>query len=196
MRRSLLRVGLCAVVLGGCATPLGPAAYRTLPATSSRDRTAAREANERGLGFATTGRYDLAEKAFREALRSDVTFAAAHNNLGLVLLETRRFYEAALEFQFAGKLNPSASEPVINLARLYESLRWCEPAINQYEKALALDGDNVEVMGRLAYLYATAGHDSGAAENLLRQLLRDSGDDKWKAWAMAQLSERTTEATE
>ena len=176
MRRSLLTVGLCALVLGGCATPQRSATYRTASASSSRDGTAARDANEHGLSLAAEGRYDLAQKAFREALRADVTFAAAHNNLGLILLEKRRFYEAALEFQFAAKLNPSASEPVINLARLYESVGWYEPAINQYKKARALDQDNADVLSRLAYLYMTAGHDSGAAENLLRQLLRDTGD--------------------
>ncbi len=139
--------------LGGCLSAQPTEQYHTIRTLSPGNAEAAQLANERGLQFATEKDYVQAEEAFREALRNDVGYAAAHNNLGLVLLEKKKFYESALEFKFASKLNPKATEPILNLGRLYESIGWHEAAIKQYERAIELDPNIVEASGRLAKLY-------------------------------------------
>lgn len=84
--------------------------------TTSRQE--AQEANERGLAHVENSEWDKAEKAFQEALQSDREYAAAHNNLGLVLMRKGRYYEAAHRFQCASDLSPSANEPKRNLENL------------------------------------------------------------------------------
>ena len=108
---------------------------------------AAREANERGIELASAGNHDGAERSFREAIASDARFAPAHNNLGLVLLQDRRFYEAAVEFQTATRLDRTAVEPLVSLGRLYEAVGWNEAATAQYERACRVESEGDEPRG-------------------------------------------------
>lgn len=177
------------VWIGGCTARQTPLSYHTVFTPGTRNRDAAEAANEQGLRFAESGDYRRAEGAFREALRADVTYAAAHNNLGLVLFSRGNLHESALEFSFAHKLDAQAPEPLINLGRLYESVGWYESAVAQYEEALALDEGSVEAMGRLAYVYARTGEEGNKAERLLHRLAQSETDREWKGWALAQLAE-------
>lgn len=140
-------VTLLAVVPYGCAVSDSNTPYRTILQTQAGQSRDARMANERGLSFVEEGNYDEAEAAFREALAADLNFAAAHNNLGLVLLQKGRFYEAAREFSYAKKLRPMAREPVINLARLYEAIGWQSVAEKEYQKADSIAGRSAHVDG-------------------------------------------------
>ena len=92
--------------------------------TAQRNEKSAREANERGLKFVDADKFNEAEAAFREAIQHDLRYAAAHNNLGLVLLTQGNLYHAAVEFRMASRLDPNAKEPVENLAQLYQRLGW------------------------------------------------------------------------
>jgi protein O-GlcNAc transferase len=144
----------------GCVQARRGSMDRTGPPVVVRNPHAAQEANERGLQLAQQEQLDRAEQAFREAVRANAGFAAAHNNLGLVLLERRRFYEAAVEFQQASRLDRRAVEPVMNLGRLYESVGWHDAAIGQYEKARGLQPESVEVQERLAQAFEREGRSS------------------------------------
>jgi len=126
------------IAVAGCASPKVSPVYQTLPSQLSHQSEAAKKANEKGLLYAQGHELDKAEASFREALQIDVGYAAAHNNLGLVLLSKGKCYEAAMEFRFAGKLNPHAVEPVTNLARLYESVGWKKEAEREYARAAKL----------------------------------------------------------
>lgn len=116
------------VFCGGCVTNSPRPFFNR---HQSRNTEAARSANERGLALVANDKIDEAEKAFRESIRCDLKFEAAHNNLGLVLLQKQQFYEAAIEFRIAAKLNPDAVEPLKNLAVLYESIGWTKQAQRQ-----------------------------------------------------------------
>lgn len=157
MRLERIRNGLIfsivlLIVCGGCLQPQRSTTYRTIRPIPTRDSQTAKEANERGLQHIENESFDLAEAAFRDALRADVGYASAHNNLGLVLLEKKKFYESALEFKFASKLNPKATEPILNLGRLYETIGWKNAAINQYNKALEIHPENKNIKIRLVDL--------------------------------------------
>jgi tetratricopeptide (TPR) repeat protein len=178
---------LIVVVECGCIQLHRRGLDRMGPTIVSRDPRTAREANHRGLQFAQQKQLDQAEQAFREAVRAGAGYAAAYNNLGLILLERRRFYDAALEFQQASRLDRRAVEPVMNLGRLYESVGWHEAAIAQYEKALGLQPDSVEVQGRLAQAYLKMGKKTDAIGGLLRALAERAGDDEWRSWALSKL---------
>lgn len=187
-------IALMVAAACGCTTVETAHNYRTLLPSMGRCRDAAKEANQQGLTFAADDDYEQAEKAFRQALRADVTYAPAHNNLGLVLLAQGRFHDSALELSFAKRLNPQATEPLINLARLYERVGWWPAAIAEYEQALALDEDNVEAMGRLARAYAQTRRNPTTLESLLRKLVLGKDNEGWKTWALAQLSPQASAA--
>ena len=136
-----------------------------------------------------------AERAFRDALSYDPGYPAAHNNLGLILLEKRRFYEAAIEFSLAKKLAPRAVEPRLNLARLYQSVGWDKPALAECEAALALDPENPEVLGQIALLSLRSGVGDARVQTWLELLARDD-DEAWRTWAQKHLAARRTESRE
>lgn len=120
----LIAVGVVSISVSGCATNSFGKRDHTISQRSEQSAQTAREANDRGLAFAEKEQLDKAEQAFREALRHDMRYAAAHNNLGLILLGQGKLYEAAVEFRAASNLDSSAPEPVLNLARLYERIGW------------------------------------------------------------------------
>jgi tetratricopeptide (TPR) repeat protein len=142
--RSSWRMGLVvlAFLVAGCT-----AARKDVASSSSRNPLQAVEANEEGLKHVKNGQFEQAEGCFRKAITADLFYAPAHNNLGLVLLEQKKYYEAACEFEYAAKLAPRSAEPRANLGLLFEAVgRWQE-AEGQYEQALAVEPQNFAVMG-------------------------------------------------
>lgn len=172
----------------GCTSAPRQVPYSTLPSTSTSSAERARAANEEGLRWAMTAETPRAERAFRDALSYDPAYAAAHNNLGLILLEKRRFYEAAIEFSLAKKLAPRAVEPRLNLARLYQSVGWDKPALSECEAALALAPGHPEVLGRMAEAALRAGNRDRRVEVWLSALANQSAAEDWHAWAQGQLA--------
>jgi Tfp pilus assembly protein PilF len=141
MRACVLSLTWCLLGVTGCATSTPNPTYQTLSDQVSQRSEAAKKANEQGLLYAQNNELEKAEASFREALQADIGHAAAHNNLGLVLFSNNKFYEAAMEFRFASKLNPHAIEPVMNLARLYETVGWKKEAEREYARAVRLGKD-------------------------------------------------------
>lgn len=189
--RVLLAVGAPAwLVLAGCANPnrhISP--YATCREAPTRDILAAQEANGRGLKHIDEHDDAAAERAFREALGCDISNAAAHNNLGLLLLRQKRWYEASWEFAYAAKLQPQSSVPRGNLGLVFEAVGKYGQAVDEYEAALKIDADNVQVMGHLARTLVKS-HDESKSQRLkelLDQLVVRASPD-WSDWARAQLA--------
>lgn len=173
----------------GCRAPQARQGYQTSGWSSQPDASAA-ELNRRGVRHAEAGDFDGAEEAFRAALAASPGLASAHNNLGLVLMERRAYYEAALEFKMASRLAPEAVEPYMNLARLYESVGWLKESATCYRLALSCDPENVPAMGRLASVLIRSGRDIEAGP-LLAKLVVSAGTvglSDWSNWATEHLS--------
>lgn len=175
--------------LGGCQSARGTChPYSTHQETSFRDTHAAQQSNGKGLKQIEAEDFEGAEKSFREALGHDISFAPAHNNLGLLLLRQKRWYEASWEFAFASKLQPQAGEPKGNLGLVFEAIGQYDQAVDEYEAALKIDPDRVEVMGHLARTLVKS-KDSTKQERLrelLDKLVLRAAPD-WSDWAREQL---------
>src|SRR5262245_4933928 len=100
-------VGL--TMLAGCAGRSPPAPYQTLPEQCFRNAVQAQLLNDEGLAHVESNELDRAHAAFRASLDSDLSYAPAHNNLGLTLLRHAKSYESAWEFQWAAKLVPHSA---------------------------------------------------------------------------------------
>ena len=107
-------VPIClALVAGGChtgrETPTG--SYETIAADPQRDTQAARKHNAASVILLKDDCLDQAEARLKTALKADLFFGPAHNNLGTVYYRQKKFYLAAWEFQYAAKLMPTKAEP-------------------------------------------------------------------------------------
>lgn len=149
---AILTGAVAGLVVGGCATAPAVQLYQTKATQHSNTLEHARAANDQGLAFAQSEQWESAGSSFRTALTHDSAFAAAHNNLGLVLLAQSKYYESAHEFAQASSLSPRSVEPLINLGRLYETIGWTKEAIAQYEKVLQAEPQNERAIARLARL--------------------------------------------
>jgi Flp pilus assembly protein TadD len=195
LTQGILRVLLAAgspawLGFAGCTGPVRPTGpYTTYRETPTRNVLAAQEANGRGLKHIHDHDDAAAERAFREALGYDISNAAAHNNLGLLLLGQKRWYEASWEFAYAAKLQPQSSAPRGNLGLVFEAVGKYGQAVDEYEAALKVDADNVQVMGHLARTLVK-GHDEAKSQRLkelLDQLVLRASPD-WSDWARGQLA--------
>lgn len=130
-----------AIFIGtGCASTATTTTCSTVLPAALTASERARAFNGRGLALVEAGDFDGAEEAFRSAVAAEMGYAAAHNNLGLVLLEHGKLYEAALEFKYANRIDPSAVEPVTNLARLFGSIGWHATSENEHIRAAETGG--------------------------------------------------------
>jgi Tfp pilus assembly protein PilF len=175
------------VVLPGCSSSMSTYRAARDHKTPLQNAGAARECNIEGLKAIEKGDLAEAEEYFRKSLEHDLTYAPAHNNLGLVLLQTDRYYEAAWEFEYAAKLAPASPEPRDNLGLLFEELGKVDQAIGEYEKALDLDPQNLATMQHLARAYVKADRKDQRLKEVLERILLVPDDKQWDAWARGQL---------
>ena len=87
-----------------------------------RLRPKAKEAiNNLGLAYADLGRFDQAERCYRDALRLDPGYADAHANLGNTYKEQGRTNEALACYQLALALEPRSAS-----SRYNRALAWLQ----------------------------------------------------------------------
>jgi len=177
----LVVAGAC-VWLSGCAADRGP--YSAL-AESARDSGKAQELTQRAAAIIEThpGR---AEKLLREALTSDLYHGPAHNNLGVIYLGQRKWYEAASEFEWARKLMPGHPDPRVNLAVVLERAGRTDDALSAYASALEVYPGHLAATQGLARLQARSGRTDHRTPKLLEEIAMRGEDEQWRSWARRQ----------
>ncbi|QQE12594.1 tetratricopeptide repeat protein [Planctomycetota bacterium] len=132
------------------------------------------------------GQYQKAEILLKEALTEDMTYAPAHNNLGLVYYHLQQYNTAAWEFEYEVKLLDNASEPLNNLGMVYEAVGQYEKAHGYYERAYKADPNNVQIIGNYARNQVRQRkRNDGLRELLDETILREIRTD-WIEWAKEQ----------
>jgi Flp pilus assembly protein TadD len=110
-----------------------------------------------GADLHLAGNMEMAEERYREALLLDGNNAVAHNNLGFLLSQTRKFDEAEIEYFQALEINPEYATAHSNLGLLYLILQRWEEAEQQLLKAISFDQNDFQANENLAKIYMLKG---------------------------------------
>ena len=125
------------------ADALAEATRRSRHAARQAEATAKAEALAvKGKSFRGQGLHADAEAAYREAIRLDPGFAAAHDGLGYVLWEVKRFGEAEAALREAIRLDPGNAAAHHDLGNVLRDLDRFGEAEGAYREAIRLDPGN------------------------------------------------------
>jgi tetratricopeptide (TPR) repeat protein len=130
--------------------------------------------------------WDDAIDAYRRVVSIDPTYAAAWNNLGLLLHRLGRYDEARDAYESALAQDATCCEAVYNLGSLAEDRGELEEAVRCYRQALALSPDYGDAHFNLAGALARSGRADEAVAHWQRYLELDAGSP-WARIARAHL---------
>ena len=130
--------------------------------------------------------WDDAIDAYRRVVAIDPTYAAAWNNLGLLLHRMGRYDEARDSYESALGQDATCCEAVYNLGSLAEDRGELDEAVRCYRQALALSPDYGDAHFNLAGALARSGRADEAIEHWQRYLELDAGSP-WARIARAHL---------
>jgi tetratricopeptide (TPR) repeat protein len=135
---------------------------------------------------ADPAQWDDAVDAYRRVVAIDPTYAAAWNNLGLLLHRMGKYEDARRAYLAALEQDGSLCEAAYNLGSLCEDLSDVEQAIRHYRMALELAPDYADAHFNLAAALARAGRAAEATRHWQRYLALDSSSP-WARIARAHL---------
>ena len=125
-------------------------------------------------------------EAYQRVVTLDPSYAAAWNNLGLLLHRMGRYDEARQAYDTAVARDPSCAEAAYNLGSLAEDRGDVEAGIAHYRRALEVSPDYADAHFNLAAALARTGRGPDAVSHWQRYLLLDSGSP-WAKIARAHL---------
>lgn len=131
--------------------------------------------------FHIKGQLGKAIKAFNKVLELDSNHTDASISLSVILNDIGKYEQAQEVFEKANKHvkkeNSGVDDPHINkkfsskhyeIAEMYFSYNRYEEALFEYNKAIALDPENLEIRIKIAKVYSKKGYISKAFEELRR----------------------------
>ena len=130
--------------------------------------------------------WEDAIEAYRRVVAIDPTYAAAWNNLGLLLHRMGRYDDAERAYAAALAEDSRCCEAAYNLGSLHEDRGDVEAAIGDYRQALGISPDYADAHFNLAGALARSGRSDEAARHWQRYLELDSGSP-WARIARAHL---------
>lgn len=131
-------------------------------------------------------RWEEAVEAYRRVVAIEPSYAAAWNNLGLLLHRLGRHEEARQAYAQALEQDPSCCEAAYNQGALAEDRGLVEEAIGYYRRALEISPDYADAHFNLAGALARAGRADEAVGHWQRYLALDAGSP-WARIARAHL---------
>lgn len=164
-----------ATLVTGLVRPLSPPAEQ---AETWFDRASEWEADP--------AQWEDAVDAYRRVVAIDATYAAAWNNLGLLLHRMGKYDDARRAYVTALEQDATLCEAAYNLGSLWEDLSDVEQAIRHYRLALELSPDYSDAHFNLAAALARAGRSDEAGRHWERYLQLDS-TSPWARIARAHL---------
>lgn len=102
------------------------------------------------------GLFDESEELLRAYLKKNHRDAAAHNQLGILLMEQRKIDEAAVSFAEAAQLAPGSPDYQNNLGFALLSTKRPAEAVTALRSALKLDGSRAQTRNNLGFALVAA----------------------------------------
>lgn len=131
-------------------------------------------------------RWDEAIEAYRRVVAVDPTYAAAWNNLGLLLHRVGQYGEARAAYEAALRCDPRCCEAAYNLGSLDEDEGRLDEAVARYRHALDLSPDYADAHFNLAAVLARTARPAEAVSHWQRYLALDA-QSPWSRIARAHL---------
>lgn len=103
------------------------------------------------------GDLDGALAAFTQAVAAAPTSALAHNKLGTVYVDQKRWDDALVEFSKAAQLDPRYAPAHSNMGNVYQERNRLDEAVACYQKAIAMDPDYWVAHQNLGVVYKKQG---------------------------------------
>jgi len=187
MNRLTVAILMFSLLPMGCVTPAkGPYA----PASAvDRNSLKAQKLTQEAAKIIDS-KPEKAEKLLREALTADLYHGPAHNNLGVLYLKVGKLYEAAGEFEWAGKLMPGHPDPRMNLALTLESAGRIDDAMDMYAIALEVYPNHLPSMQALTRLQLRYKRTNDFTYDFLEEITLRGESAEWRNWASQQLALR------
>ncbi|HYE63784.1 MAG TPA: tetratricopeptide repeat protein [Phycisphaerales bacterium] len=175
-----------AALLGGCSSSKPGSPYAGV-SEAERNPTEADRLNQEAVAVIDSDPAK-AEDLLRRALGADLYHAPAHNNLGTLLLQRGKLYEAAGEFEWAKKLMPGHPDPRMNLALTLEVAGRTEEAIDTYRTALEVYPEHIATMQALTRIQVRTGRSDAETKKMLAEIALRGETEEWRKWAQGRLA--------
>lgn len=177
---------LLTVVMVSACVPKASDEFASILADSQQQQQEARELNSKIFDK----HLDISRKRelLEEALKKDDSFGEAHNNLGVVLFEQERFYEAAIHFKRAADVLAGSSAPLVNLALLHAELGQWDRALPYARQAYDRDPHHLGSIEILARCKVENRASKEELKDILERLVMMESSPFWRKWALEKLS--------
>lgn len=190
MRTALpIILGLFLTCIVSCArwAPMSKMHYKTATGAVGGDPESAELHFREAMDLLCANKVCEAEQTLHQSLICDDTFGPAHNALGKIYFDQKKFYLAAWEFEHANQLMPTRPEPLNNLGLVYEEVGQLEKSVDYYSQAMAIDESNPQYLGNYIRSRIRRGDDSADLHILLERLVVIDDRPAWREWARKQL---------
>ena len=117
---------------------------------------------ERGVRAHMAGNLTDAESAYKDALAFDGENATAHNNIGFVYGQQRRWEKAVKHLKTALQINPQMDMAYTNLGQVLMNTGSVQEGLKQLEIAVELNSRNTQAWDNLARVRLHMGNYQGA----------------------------------
>lgn len=154
--------------------------------TRQADMARAMQLYRKGLEAHEASHLDKAHKLLSGAVAADKRNASAWMALGAIEFERDSLFKAAEAFHRACRLEPRRYEPHFNVGTILESAGRYQQAVREYEIALELAPDQIEVMENLARCYIKLDTNLDKAKKLVDRALTFEARSEWRLWLMKQ----------
>ena len=127
---------------------------------------------------------DTAIAMYRDVVKIYRDLYPAWNNLGTLLMEQRRYLEAAEAFNTAAGLSPTDARPVYNIGLLYDRSGYLDDAREHYSRALVRDPNYLPALRGLIRADSILNEADEETLEMIQRALRLEQNEKWREWLL------------
>jgi len=137
--------------------------------------------------------FQVAENFYRETLKKNSKHVDAHNNLGVLLLQSGNLQKAKSCFEKAIEINPGYADAHNNLGAIFKDLGKYQKAKSCYEKAIEIKPGYAEAHNNLGLLFNQLG-EHHKAKSYYEKAIKINPNDVSTYWNLRALASDTDEA--